>query len=58
MRKIRTFEVFWSDEDESYVGLCKEHPGLIVFEDTEEETFHTAIDIALAMDEIEEESHE
>lgn len=54
MSKTRTFEVFWSDEDQIYFGICHDHPGLVQFGYTEEEAFHKTVDVALAIDRIKE----
>lgn len=35
-------QIFWSDEDEGFIALCREFPGLSAFGETREEALREA----------------
>ncbi len=35
-------QIFWSEEDESFIAICQEFPGLSAFGETREEALHEA----------------
>ncbi len=35
-------QIFWSEEDESFIAICHEFPGLSAFGETREEALHEA----------------
>jgi predicted RNase H-like HicB family nuclease len=37
MENKYTIHIFWSDEDEGFIGICDEFPGLSAFGETREE---------------------
>lgn len=37
-----TIEIFWSDEDEAFIAVCREFPGLSAFGETREEALKEA----------------
>lgn len=47
MKDRYAIQIFWSDEDESFVAVCREFPGLSAFGETREEALHEA-QVALA----------
>ena len=46
--KLYTYRVFWSEEDQEFVGLCAEFPGLSWLDENQEKAF-TGI-VALVQD--------
>lgn len=40
-----TYRVFWSQEDEEFVGLCAEFPGLSWLDEQQDETFQGIIQL-------------
>jgi predicted HicB family RNase H-like nuclease len=37
--KFYTYRVFWSDEDEEFVGLCAEFPGISWLDENQQDAF-------------------
>jgi len=37
-----TIHIFWSDEDEGFIAVCDEFPGLSAFGDSRERALHEA----------------
>lgn len=35
-------QIFWSEEDEAFIAVCREFPGLSAFGETREEALHEA----------------
>lgn len=46
MENKYTIHIFWSDEDEGFIGVCDEFPGLSAFGETREDAL-TETEIAL-----------
>lgn len=44
--KFYTYRVFWSKEDEEFVGLCIEVPGLSWLDDNQKTAFSSIVDLA------------
>ena len=42
MENKYTIHIFWSDEDEGYIAVCDEFPGLSAFGQTRESAAHEA----------------
>ena len=42
MKNKYTLQIFWSDEDEAFVAICQEFPGLSAFGETREEALKEA----------------
>ena len=42
MENKYTMHIFWSDEDEGFIGVCDEFPGLSAFGETREEALMEA----------------
>ena len=42
MKDRYTLQIFWSDEDEAFVAVCQEFPGLSAFGETREEALREA----------------
>lgn len=42
MKDKYTIQIFWSDEDEAYIAVCRDFPGLSAFGDTREEALEEA----------------
>lgn len=42
MKDKYSIRIFWSDEDESFVAVCREFPGLSAFGETREEALREA----------------
>lgn len=51
-----TFSIFWSEEDEAFIAICPDFPGVSAFGDTEEQALAEAkIALKLAMETYKEE---
>jgi predicted RNase H-like HicB family nuclease len=51
MKNKSAIHIFWSDEDEGYIAVCKEVPGLSAFGETREQALEeeqVAIDAMIA----------
>ena len=48
MKNKYTIHIFWSDEDEGYIAVCDEFPGLSAFGETREDALSEA-QIALSL---------
>jgi predicted RNase H-like HicB family nuclease len=54
-----TFSIFWSEEDEAFIAICPDFPGVSAFGDTEEQALAEAkIALKLAIETYEEEGWE
>ncbi len=42
MENKYTIHIFWSVEDDGFIGICDEFPGLSAFGETREESLHEA----------------
>jgi len=42
MNNKYAIQIFWSEEDEAFVAVCQEFPGLSAFGETREEALHEA----------------
>lgn len=42
MNNKYTIQIFWSNEDEAFVAVCQEFPGLSAFGETREEALNEA----------------
>ncbi len=42
MNNKYAIQIFWSEEDEAFVAVCREFPGLSAFGETREEALHEA----------------
>ena len=42
MNNRYAIQIFWSEEDEAFVAVCREFPGLSAFGETREEALHEA----------------
>jgi predicted RNase H-like HicB family nuclease len=42
MQTKYAIHIFWSDEDEGFVAICNEFPGLSAFGESREEALHEA----------------
>jgi predicted RNase H-like HicB family nuclease len=42
MKNKYALHIFWSDEDEAFVAVCREFPGLSAFGETREEALREA----------------
>jgi len=42
MNNRYAIQIFWSEEDESFIAICQEFPGLSAFGETREEALHEA----------------
>jgi len=42
MNNKYALQIFWSDEDECYIAVCQEFPGLSAFGETREEALREA----------------
>jgi predicted RNase H-like HicB family nuclease len=42
MNNKYALQIFWSDEDEGFVAVCREFPGLSAFGETREKALHEA----------------
>ncbi|CAN5878834.1 type II toxin-antitoxin system HicB family antitoxin [soil metagenome] len=40
MNNKYAIQIFWSEEDEAFVAVCQEFPGLSAFGETREEALH------------------
>lgn len=50
MNNKYTLQIFWSEEDEAFVALCNEVPGLLAFGETREDALReaqTALDLMI-----------
>jgi predicted RNase H-like HicB family nuclease len=50
MKNKYTIQIFWSAEDEAFVAVCQEFPGLSAFGETREEALkeaQTALDLMI-----------
>lgn len=45
MRNFYTYRVFWSEEDEEFVGLCAEFPGLSWLDKNQHTAFSGIVDL-------------
>lgn len=43
--KFYTYRVFWSEEDEEFVGLCAEFPGLSWLNENQQKAFSGIIEL-------------
>lgn len=50
MKNKYALQIFWSDEDEAFIAVCQEFPGLSAFGETREEALReaqTALDLMI-----------